>query len=1855
MQTAEARQELVIEKIKELRLRLLDLSNRNALLNFRHSEKALTHVRIIDELPDFLYGSLIEGEKLTFLPLPEPDDEPHDEKSEEFQTHFREATLTDEIYLEEVAKLIDNDDSFDDLAKIERDLKNRVREKLGMPPVHELKPLSNAKWARENGLEPKYDMPTPSEEDFKADKHYDEYIQTLLKPKELQHKLSGLRRYINTDINETGVNTFYAAFGFLERYDSESSEKPVFAPLVLMQLDPPTEKKTADGEVLVSVEASGEAPQYNLPLAEKLKEFGLSLPDLSEDDTPESYMTKVERLIANKKGWRVRRFITIGRFQFARLVMYHDLDPEKWPNDGSIENNDIVKSLIAGGNENPNIGVNDDAPEYDIDTDPQVEEAAPILIVEADSSQHSAVVDALKGNNLVIKGPPGTGKSQTITNLIANALAKDKKVLFIAEKMAALNVVHSRLQDTGLGDYCFELHSTKAKLKDIKTSLATTLENRKSIQRPHDLEGRLAELKEAQAQLREYSDVINQEFGASGMTIHDILWGEQNRRSVANDLPVIIKKIKISDARSYTKGRLDNLCTELQQLEDLERENIKYDQNDHPWAGVSAAQASSLKAQEIIQSFEESSEALEKLIQRVKRFEEEFQWTAKKTINEWRQAAYDCKKILDFKDRDVDFALLNSLKAPNALTVARELSELLDVYDKAIEDLSSDLNDPLAFIETMKEAEKLCKQAVELNVTQHTSEILESALKRQEEQIGQWEKVSETFDKVGKKVFGSSVSDLNLSNLSLLIKAVEYLSDIDRDLLFLRHDEALNEANKQILSAAVSQQNSLKEQKEVLQGVFDLGFDVPENELGEAIYELSTANVLSYLTPKYHKAWKTYRSLSLSRDKANKGDAASWLRRLKTYREEHNAFENDIRYRQIAGTGFNGVNTDFTGLSAINDWAASISKEFRGLNENKDKIKQFLLKSDVSDLEAVKDETASTDTTVMLEGIAEYEQQSLSAFLEKLKADFKVKQETYEYLKSVEAHGELTFDKLEQIIKEPAQKVAECQRKLNDEHSAYQNAIGELFISADTNRESLRETIALSTHLKALELPASLDIATHSLQLFTFAGELSNFLQKLVTRMDRTEDILKTMQDISRLQVKEYLNAETLQDVAISDLFERIQRSLDNQEALNTQIGMMAFLEDAKPKPYAELLKILKSEGFDYQRASEIFEYLYYRTVCQDALGGHNILDDYKPQRLTGIREDFQALDRKILKLNCEELAYKLAQSRPPEGVSHGRVSDYTQMGLIRHQALKEKARAIPIRKLLKKAGKALQALKPCFLMSPLSVAQYIDTHGMKFDLVVIDEASQMRPEDALGAIARSGQVVVVGDPKQLPPTAFFNKQTFTDADYEDEDKIDNESILDLALGRFRPTRDLLWHYRSRHESLIAFSNSHFYDNRLLVFPSPEDRSENFGVHCNYVGGTYNASCNVDEAVAVMEAARRFMRDHPDKSLGIATMNSPQRDLIHVEMERLFLTDPTAEAYKQKWSGTLEPFFVKNLESVQGDERDAMFVSTVYGPNKDGQVMQRFGPINGKQGHRRLNVLFTRAKYNMVLFTSLRPNDIVTTQSSSMGLRALKGYLEYAYEGKLDAGEYTGHEPDSDFEVCVKEKLESIGCEVIPQVGVAGYFIDLGIRHPDYPYGFLMGIECDGAAYHSSKSARDRDRIRQEVLEGLRWKIYRIWSTDWFHNPDTEFKKLKNYIEASIESKLAEKEEAKKLQAQNIAEMKQRIAQTQQDLFEEQKQPPALEMPADTANVEEHRLEVSNDNVVELFDTVKFTFIGDADQSIRTVTIVSSQSDVNTGNINQHSAMGMALVGGEVHEEIEVDLPKGSKTLQIQEIKKYKR
>lgn len=1836
------------QAISKLRVKLLDLTNRNALLNFRHSDKSLSHLRVIDELPDFLYASLVQGKKLTFLSLPELDQEPHDEKIPKFQDHLRVALVQDEDYLSEIKKLEDQDDAQADLIAAERKLRNRLRTEFGMPPVSDLKPLTNAQWAKQNGLDPKYDLPLPNEDDY-AGKHFDEFIQTLYRPKELLKKLQGIKRYIHTDISETGVNTFYAAFGFLERYEADNSQRPYFSPLVLLQLDELEDGRSSTGAIQFSVKASGETAQYNLPLAEKLKEFGLTLPALAPEDTPELYLKKVELLISSQPGWRVRRYITIGRFQFSRLVMYNDLDPASWPSAAGMDSNKIIAQLIAGGSNGDATPVSEQAEVYDIDNDLRVERAAPFLVVEADSSQHSAIVDAIEGRNLVIKGPPGTGKSQTITNLIANALAKEKKVLFIAEKMAALNVVYSRLCSVGLGDYCLELHSTKTKIKDIKDNLAWAIENRTAVRRPANLPQHLSQLKIKRSHLRAYSDALNKETDDTQLrTGHDILWAEQRRRIKAETLPISIKRLQMPAVSGLDEQQLKDMLSELLKYQILQEQFNAYPDAKHPWYGVTAQKAAGTYIRDIIQSFEEAQRSIDDVSARTAAVQNEFGWHSLKSIADWEQA-----KVISESIASVDLKAIINPEVLQRLSSKERVAELKTLlvhlnsihrFKGEVDQLTYDSQGFLTIAASVEFGECL-KLASDMKISNLSEVEISEAVVRAERQMNQWRAVWDNFNTIRKLVFKSPGHLLDFKSINLLVRAMAQLEAIDGRLLQYRTSDLLADAALPILTDASVQINKINALKSELSEIMDIGADITDVQLAECIRELSNHGLFSIFRSTYRAAKRLFQSVSLKSGKFNPPMAVKQLRLLKGYREEIAKFTSDNRYSNISGNFYNGIQTNFGELIALNRWASNVRDICSVAINDAETIRDFLLYAGISELKIVREEASRLDVQLMLEGV-DGSASDLDALLAGLREKYEKLKKVQEYLLSCKARSGVSFSGMAECQKTACTEWRSVITEMESKEDSYSALLGSQYSGQDTNPELLAVYIKIADGLQVLKFPQELDEVIYSARFFSFISQLNLALREISRCINSASTIFDGMIDMSGLDCSLYLNQNSFKDAPLSVILEKLRISLEHREALGDLLALRQFMGGLEGKPYRGLIEVIKDMPTHVKDTAEIFEYLYYRQLARQVLEKHDILNNYAENSLETTRNLFREIDHQILSLNSKELAYKLAQRPIPEGNSHGRVSEYTEMGLIRHQALKEKVRSIPLRSLISRSGRALQALKPCFLMSPLSVAQYIDPKSVKFDLVVIDEASQMRPEDALGAIARSGQIVIVGDPKQLPPTDFFQTQ-ISDDDMDPDDSVDNESILDLALGRFRPTRDLQWHYRSRHESLIAFSNLHFYDNRLIVFPAPESKGERFGVYSRYIKGTYQASCNLDEVKAVTDAAAKFMREHPDKSLGIATMNSSQRDLIDDAMNRLFAEDTVAENYRIKWKDTLEPFFVKNLESVQGDERDVIYVSTVYGPDKQGTVMQRFGPINGRFGHRRLNVLFTRAKHNLVVFTSLKPDDIKISEGSSLGLKIFKAYLQYAADGLLDSGTIGAKECDSDFEVCVKERLESIGCEAIPQVGVAGYFIDLGVKHPDYPYGFLLGIECDGAAYHSSKSARDRDRIRQNVLEGLGWSIYRIWSTDWFHNPEAEFSKLKTYIETLIAEK---RRRRKDIEAAHKEALDTHLADAADLLSRVRSQQDEQEEPQNVSHSDKDTS--SRPDSVELFDTVEFHYINDLDSSSRTVTIVRSQSDTALGNINQNSALGQALLGSSVGDEVDVALPAGNKVLVITALRK---
>lgn len=493
--------------------------------------------------------------------------------------------------------------------------------------------------------------------------------------------------------------------------------------------------------------------------------------------------------------------------------------------------------------------------------------------------------------------------------------------------------------------------------------------------------------------------------------------------------------------------------------------------------------------------------------------------------------------------------------------------------------------------------------------------------------------------------------------------------------------------------------------------------------------------------------------------------------------------------------------------------------------------------------------------------------------------------------------------------------------------------------------------------------------------------------------------------------------------------------------------------------------------------------------------------------------EQFRRGDRKRIEIAADQVLRKHCDSRPTGYVG--------EMGILRSELVK-KTRHLPIRRLIEHCGRAMQRLSPLFLMSPLSVAQFLPRGQIDFDVLLIDEASQVRPEDALGAIARCKQVIVVGDDKQLPPTNFFNRMIAGDSGTEeDEEEVEGAAIRDLesilSLCDIFPRRMLRWHYRSTHPALIAVSNRRFYKDGLLLPPSvlvAERGDEDVGLVFHHAPSGYDrggSARNLPEAEMVAEAAIRHAGRSPDLSLGIGTFSVAQRDAIRDLLDKKIHENEDVRSFFAL--SRPEPFFVKNLENVQGDERDVIFISMGYGKDYAGRVTQNFGPIGKDGGERRLNVLITRARIRCEVFSSLTADDIRVNPSTKPGVIALKEFLQFAEKGYTDVPHWTCRTFDSDFEESVAGVLRDWDYDVHPQVGMSGFYIDLGVLARGSDSRYLLGIECDGMSYHSSRWARDRDRLRQAILEDRGWRIYRIWSTDWFYRRENEEKRLRSALE----------------------------------------------------------------------------------------------------------------------------------------------
>jgi very-short-patch-repair endonuclease len=1510
--------EVAAAAIERLREKLIDLSASNRLLNFRHGagvSGSQSVLRFIGKSPNQIFARLQEQKGFIVQPVPAPS---------------------------------------------ERDLHDFYHEPGGIPGLESEDARNRARpdparWAKYLGWDVDYELPVEADESDGEDRRESGRIRTLLFPDHLEARLRRLRSNARLAIEESGSNMLFLALGFLEWVERPTAKpdedrRPYQAPLILL---PATIDTTTNARGLRSFAISwtGEDFQPNLSLKRKLAiDFDVDLPEFFEEDTPDSYFDRVRQAIATQNSWKVRRFATLTLFtNLGKLLLCLDLDPAKWPAGGEPADHLIVRSLIGDRDQRSAEGsqpLDDRAAAKQVDLDL-------CLVDRADETQARALLKALNGENLVIQGPPGTGKSQTITNLIAAALDRGKTVLFVAEKLAALEVVKRRLREVGLGDFCLELHSHKTRKKTFFDDVAIRL-SKTAKGSPANFENALAALAARRAELDHYASAIGRPAGQTGYKIADLLF-EAGRVRATN--PVLARKIDENGLTEQVRARGDTLSIDSYSSHDAVRSLRQAVQAlrhlapfggplRSPWRGVEA-QALAINPR-----------------------------VAHNPLANWRDKA-----------RAAGLAILE-LNAEAGLALTSQSS-------------------------TFQELSKLADCPLDLpGIFSLTAEV------------------RAVFNELAD-VFGLTLNP-SLQGFLHATRLVNLINSASDDTLRYGAHEGLDAPDAEAALNRLGQ--ALQRRAELvasLRGRIDRpdAENLDERGLRAAAKVLKEASLFARLGREWREARRLARALAAlgaPKNPREQGDALLLLAERVAIDFE---LGNDAGIRNVCGIHFRGAATDTTGLRRAIHWRETVKAEFGDRRERQTReVLLGVLPEDAADIR----ERAATPLTKLM------------------------------------AHAG-------QIL---------IGQKLHPQTGLWVAVVSAVAsgVLADTLGSQKTEQ------------------------------DVANFIM----RIKRTAVVGKELEEAQQhamelLSINPTIWFGSPDEWTAEDAAERASEALDAPDALIPWLTYARARSEVRQPCAGPLLEAVENGVIDPDDVEQAWQISLLADAARRLHAAEPILLRFGGLQLNDIRKEYARLDGSVMELRQRVVSARLMLRRPPVGIRSPKTKEMTELALLDH-CINMQKRHPAIRDVTARAGKALQSLKPCFMMGPLSVAQYITPGTLSFDLVIMDEASQIRPEDAIGAVARGDQLVVVGDDKQLPPTSFFDRLSADgDGGFVGQD---DESILVLANSAFRGEQGMLrWHYRSRHPELIAFSNHQFYDDQLVVFPAPSESNGQIGLSRIFVGdGCVSDGVNDAEARAVAQAAIDHLRTRPDKSLMVVAMNIRQKERIEEHIGRLETTNGGLGKILDENEGEtrIEPFVVKNLENVQGDERDVVMISMTYGPRQPGgRVEQYFGPINQDKGHRRLNVLFTRAKEQMVVFTSMRVSDIQAGPQSSSGLYALQAFLRFAETKQLPSGSrLTGKSPESPFEEAVAQELERAGYRVEPQLGVGHYRIDVAVRNPDAPQQFLLGIECDGAMYHSTLSARDRDRLRQEVLENLGWEIERIWSVDWFQNPAGELKRV---------------------------------------------------------------------------------------------------------------------------------------------------
>ena len=1515
-------------------------------------------------------------------------------------------------------------------------------------------------------------------------RHSDTRLQTRLTSQGLQKRLLELYTDAITLEQEQGVNILYLALGTLKWIDPKDAALVRYAPLILVPVT--LERGTASERF--KLKARAEDISSNLSLEaylDRVHKIRLPELDLTDDFNPSLYMRSVADAVRSKERWEVNEDdIVLGFFSFAKFLMYRDLDPTCWPTNAPLAAQPIVRSMLAEGFARQI----DLAPE-ETNLDALLKPADMIHIVDCDSSRALAVNEVRRGRNLVIQGPPGTGKSQTIANLIASAVADGKTVLFVAEKMAALDVVKRRLDGAGVGDACLELHSNKANKRQLLQELSRVWD----LGRPRGTEEETsnASLLSTRDELNAFVRGLHLEHERASLTPFQVM-GELARLHAdgvpPTDYPLVDASTWTPDQRREREQLLDDL---------RERIALIGHPADHAWRDVDLPPLLPTEVARLATRIETALGSLRSYLASAAEMTE--------TLQSPESISFAQGKEMEVLARRIAAAPALSGTALRS-EVWAETSDLEALVRLGVhyQEITSSLHGRVNLDEVLRfdGAELAASIQVLAALPQGLSEAQLSVVP---DLLTSMPNLREAATSLNRSI-GRAESLETLPSMELLLQVAVQIAKAPHmasgAFSSPRWEDEVERAND--IAEALAK---LEKAKEIVGNqISDAGWQTNLSEARQVLGEFGTS-----WTRFFSGRWRQqnrFLNSFLTNPKAPLNHKLALLDGVARGREAYAEIDREKEFgSEVFGPEWRGAKSASTHLLALTEWMRGLKR----FSSSSDRTMIRSLAATRTQSEALQIEIAK------LEGLVRNFWHKLSSISQLISSEISfeelsqtlrpIAQADAQFRQAVLAPASILAERV--LLLKTMEEVLTARSRLAGANALGASAFGEMWRAESSDWDRLQGVVAWVSENQDIRWIAG------------GVEDCSSFLPRAAAmataREQRTREVAAVVALLHWKQqgAEGELDTESLR---LRWFEERLGRMLAEREQLSQWTSYQDRSKRAKELGLRDFVGALEAGAITGENLLSCFHASYYEALLQDQLRAFPELarfDGALHERKIGA---FRSMDLQHIKNAALTVARTHHRRIPPVG-------GIGPVAILRGQIAKRRAH-MPIRQLMLKAAPVVQALKPVMMMSPLSVAQFLSPGHMAFDLLVMDEASQIQPVDALGAVARCRQIVVVGDERQLPPTKFFSKLTNDVPEHDEDDETgaeagDVESVLGLCLARGLPQRMLRWHYRSRHQSLIAVSNSQFYENKLKIIPSPYTREAGTGLRfipiASGVFESGSSGANPVEAKAVAEAIIRHALDHPALSLGVATFSVRQRKAIQDHLELMRRANPVTEAFFSGHSN--EPFFIKNLENVQGDERDVIFISVGYGRNENGFFAMRFGPLGSEGGERRLNVLISRAKRRCDVFASITDEDIDTDRAKGKGVLAFKLFLQYARTGHLQMGRFVSEDPAlsamGDQVECV---IQAWGYQVHRHVGLSGLFLDLAVADPEWPGRYILGIELDGPSYADAQSARDRDRLRNAVLRDHGWQLHRIWAMDWLQRPAEQTEVLLHAIKEAREA-----------------------------------------------------------------------------------------------------------------------------------------